>query len=130
MTLRGAYGNSHLSLLVSLIGLFFAVGCSGNLKVLGRGCRAFDAQFSDSSAPFQPSQVWQKKVWTGGHFKERPTTVTLREVLKEKDLDCNEVRSLRYTVMQSFWDQIFSMAPFFERMTLKVEVEIKKDKVF
>lgn len=74
---------------------------------------------------FNPNKVWQRKVWTSGGNGQAPTTLTLKELLSEKEIECKSVKSLRYRIGQSFWDQIFSIVPYFQRMTLTVEVETK-----
>jgi hypothetical protein len=33
------------------------------------------------------------------------------------------VAKVRYELAQTFWDQLFSIFPFFSRMTIRVEVQ-------
>ena len=105
--------------------LSFLTSCAGSVKVLGRGCQTFDAQFMDVNKTFSPDKTWQQKVWTYGGNKEKATTFTLRELLTSKEIECKNVQSLRITIGQSFWDQIFSMAIFAQRMTMTIEVQTK-----
>ncbi|MCR9203213.1 MAG: hypothetical protein NXH75_01450 [Halobacteriovoraceae bacterium] len=103
----------------------FLSGCAGNVKILGRGCQTFNAEFVDINKGFNPSKAWQRKVWTSGGASQKPTTLTIREILDEKEIECKSVKSIRYSIGQSFWDQIFSLVPYIQRMTLSVEVETK-----
>lgn len=103
--------------------LFFS--CAGNVKILGRGCQTFNAEFVDINKEFSPNKIWQRKIWTKGGVSQKPTTLTIREILDEKEIECRNVLSIRYAVGQSFWDQIFSIVPYLQRMTLTVEVQTK-----
>jgi hypothetical protein len=45
--------------------------------------------------------------------------------MAEKEIECRSIAYLRYKIGQSFWDQIFSILPFMQRMTIEVEVQTK-----
>lgn len=121
---------SHISLrlfpvLTLLSSLIFFSSCAGSVKIVGRGCQTFDGQFMDINKEFNPDKVWQKKVWTSGGPESSARTFTIEEVLLEKEIECRRVSRLRYKIGQSFWDQVFSIVPFVQRMTITVEVETK-----
>jgi hypothetical protein len=111
--------------LIIFLSCFLFFGCAGNVKILGRGCQTFNAEFVDINKGFNPNMVWQRKVWTRGGVSQKPTTLTIREILDDKEVECRKVKSIRYSVGQSFWDQIFSIVPYIQRMTLTVEIETK-----
>lgn len=114
------------SFVILLLGSFFLISsCAGSVKITGRGCQAFDGEFVNINKEFRPDKVWQKKVWTHGGPESSARTFTLEELLLEKEIDCRKVGRLRYEIGQSFWDQIFSIVPFIQRMTIKVEVQTK-----
>ncbi len=112
-----------LSLLFFL--LMFLSSCGGSLKVTGRGCQAFDAQFVNANVFFKPNFTWQKKVWTFGGTRESATVLKLSEIMADKKIECRNLAFIRYQISQSFWDQIFSVFPFVQRMTLQVEAQTK-----
>jgi hypothetical protein len=112
-----------LSFLIIL--LIFLSSCGGSLKVTGRGCQAFNAQFVNANVFFKPNFTWQRKVWTFGGTKESAKVLTLSEIMSEKKIECRNLSFIRYQISQSFWDQIFSVFPFVQRMTLQIEAQTK-----
>lgn len=108
-----------------VLSLLLLSSCAGSVKIVGRGCQALAAQFVDTNKEFNPNKVWQRKVWTYGGPEKSARTFTIYELLQEKEIECRQVAKLRYQIGQSFWDQIFSVFPFVQRMTVKVEVQTK-----
>lgn len=105
--------------------LFFLTGCAGGIRITGSGCQAFDAQLMSVNEIFNPQHTWEKKLWTSGGSEEDSKVLLMRELLAEKNIACKQVKRIRYTISQNFLDQIFSIIPFRQRMTLKIELETK-----
>ena len=74
---------------------------------------------------FNPSISWEKKVWTSGGAEDDAVIYLLKDLLKEKDLECKQVSKIRYGIEQNLMDQVFSIFPYWQRMTIKLEVETK-----
>lgn len=108
-----------------LLGFLALHSCAGSVKISGKGCQTFKAQFVNINEGFNPNKSWEQKVWTYSGSKESPVIFSLKELLAYKEIECKDVKSIRYKIGQSLWDQIFSMPPFIQRMTLTVEVETK-----
>jgi hypothetical protein len=103
----------YLALLISLL------GCAGNVGVTSRGCKASEAKIMSEELEFQADYSWNKKVWSSSETN----LIRIKDLLVEKELDCSDVARVRYQVGQTFWDQLFSIFPFFSRMTVKVDVQ-------
>ncbi len=116
---------SHILKVLSLVFLMVTNGCAGSVKIAGRGCQTFEGQFMNANAGFTPNKVWQKKVWTRGGSESSARLFNIEEILEEKEIKCDQVALIRYQVSQSFWDQVFSVFPFIQRMTVQVEVQTK-----
>lgn len=114
-----------MKVILLLLSAVLMTSCGGSLKVTGRGCQAFDAQFVNRNIIFQPNFTWQKKVWTFGGTESSASTLKLAEIMSEKKIECKNLAFIRYQISQSFWDQIFSVFPFVQRMTLQVEAQTK-----
>jgi len=71
---------------------------------------------------FVPNVVWQEKYWSYGGEEDSSETTNLGELLAHKQIECKKVKFLRLTTGQTFWDQIFSIVPFIQRMTLNIEL--------
>lgn len=99
--------------------------CAGSVRITGRGCVSKDAQFANKNVFFKPNIQWQKKVWSFGGEESDAKSYSLVELMSEKEIDCRNIAFLRYRISQSFWDQIFSVVPFMQRMTIEVEVQTK-----
>ena len=103
----------------------FLTSCAGSVRISGRGCISKDAQFVNRNVLFKPNKVWQKKVWTFGGEADDVKSFSLVDLMSEREIDCKQIAYLRYKIGQSFWDQIFSIMPFMQRMTIDVEVQTK-----
>ncbi len=110
-------------LLLSFIVLF--QGCAGSVRISGSGCQAFNAQIMNKNEIFSPQHQWEKKLWTSGGSEDDAVVLLMRDLLAEKNFTCKQVKSIRYTISQNFMDQVFSIVPFRQRMTIKIELETK-----
>ncbi len=118
---------SQMALFLTLL---CCASCAGNLRVSLKECEISQAQFADitgnSNGEFKPDRTFTTKLWSTGIGPDSVTDVVLKDVLSEQGVSCVSVKYLRYTIGQSFWDQIFSVIPFVQRSSLKVEV-VKTD---
>jgi hypothetical protein len=99
--------------------LCLLASCAGNVGVTSRGCKASEAQMMNEEVEFRVDYAWDKKVWSSGGVN----LLRVKSLLAEKELDCTMVAKVRYELAQTFWDQLFSIFPFFSRMTIRVEVQ-------
>lgn len=108
-------------LLIALLACLLS-SCAGSIKVSTRGCQSMKTEFAHENMRFAPNVVWQEKYWTYGGGEDSSETTNLGELLADREIDCKKVKFLRLTTGQTFWDQIFSIVPFIQRMTLNIEL--------
>lgn len=121
------------SFFISAILLLLLGSCAGNLRVSLKGCEISQVQIADTSGKtqgkFEPDRSFTTKIWSFGMAEDSVTEVTLKDVLIEQGVSCVNIKTLRYTLGQSFWDQIFSVVPLIQRSSLKVEMVKTADAV-
>ncbi len=121
------------SLYLYFFSLILLSSCAGNLRVSLKGCEISEAQIADitgnTQGKFEPDRIFTAKLWSTGMTSDSINDVVLKDILAEQGISCVSVKNLRYTLGQSFWDQIFSVVPFIQRSSLKVELVKTEDAV-
>lgn len=114
---------------LTLFSLFFLSSCAGSLRVSLKNCPNSSAQFAQitgkDSSSFHPDHSFTTKFWSYGISYDSPSEVDLKDVLTDNGFNCENIKYIRYTLGQSSWDQMFSIVPFVQRSSIKIEVAMK-----
>jgi len=103
--------------------------CAGSLRLKLEECNISDLQIAQTNRAFTVDRSFTTKIWSYGISSDSVTDISLKEVLGEKAISCVNIKYIRYTIGQSFWDQLFSIIPFIQRNSLKIEVMKTQDAV-
>ena len=108
--------------------LILLSSCAGSLHVSMKNCLKSRVQFAQVNArdasTFHADHTFTTKFWSYGISSERPTDVELKDVLTDNGYSCVNIKYMRYTLGQSLWDQVFSVVPFIQRSSIKVELAL------
>tara|TARA_Y100000780_G_C13696027_1_gene422617 strand:+ start:56625 stop:57002 length:378 start_codon:yes stop_codon:yes gene_type:complete len=103
--------------------------CAGNLSLKLDDCNIAQTQIAPTNTVFNIDRSFTTKVWSYGISSDSKTSLSLKDILREKALSCVNIKYIRYTIGQSFWDQLFSIIPFIQRSSIKIEVMKTEDAV-
>lgn len=95
----------HIILLLILL-----TSCGGHLQITNKGCASKKTVFSD-----QDDEV----IYTGGFwlpvFSNYVRKVSLSDILKEKKIDCSQLKTVSYEVGHNLIDSVLSFIPLLGR---------------
>jgi len=108
--------------------LILLSGCAGSLRVSMKDCLQSSAQFAQITGKnknsFHADHTFTTKVWSYGISSDSPIEVELKDILADHGFNCVNIKYMRYTLGQSLWDQVFSVVPFIQRSSIKVELAL------
>ncbi len=105
------------------------MSCAGNIRVKMDDCDISEAEISRTREKFNVDKRFTAKIWSYGIMEDSATEVQIKDVLREQGLSCVNIKYIRFRMGQSFWDQIFSIVPFIQRTSLRIEVMKTEDAV-
>jgi hypothetical protein len=101
--------------------------CAGNLRLNMDRCETSESEFANTKEEFTIDKSFTAKVWSFGLLASQVNDIPLKDLLREQAISCVNVKYLRYTIGQSFWDQLLSVVPYIQRSSIKIEVMKTKD---
>lgn len=106
---------------------FLLSSCAGGVRLVQKECIRSDARLAEDQNAFRVDKKFSQKVWSMGSGESSASEVNLKEVLEGEDINCQNVKYIRYSIGQNFWDQIFSIVPFIQRSHVDYEVMLNNE---
>ena len=111
--------------IILFITLLFLFSCSGHIRVAPILCKPPKAGWVINEPEYQPDFRIKKRVWTMNDSADDPYEVRIKDILAEKNIDCNKLENLRVKVGQTWKDVLSSLVPFAHRHTITIEGEVE-----
>jgi hypothetical protein len=108
-----------VKVLLSLSLLLLLSSCGGHLQITNKGCKSSNTLFSDQDNEILYSGGFWLPVFSG-HISK----ISLKEILKDKDIDCNQLSAVSYEVGHNFIDAVLSFLPLLGRSHITVRGSI------
>jgi hypothetical protein len=111
--MRLILGGIKIKTLILLSILIISTGCTHNIKISTKGCKA-SGLFSETSARYKEVK---ETVSVFGFSKE----LNLNDFLSSEKVNCKKIRYMNYTWKQGPIDSLLSVVPFYTQKTLVIE---------